>query len=110
MLSRLLTKQIELKIDNKVISFSTIDDFEFSLNARTSISPDRVTGMISLSFDELNDELKSIGAAKFELNRLLSESPEISTGITMRLKSLDTTIFSKEHGWRDIFIALNSND
>ena len=110
MLEKFLSKPIELEINNKTITFSTIDDFEFSLNARTSISSDRVTGMISASFDELNDELKSICSAKFELDRLLSESPEKSTGINMRLKSLDTAIFSKENDWRDIFIALNGYD
>lgn len=110
MLSKLLSKPIELQVGNKTITFSSIDDFEFSLNARTAITPDRVVSMISATFDEINDELKSIGAAKFELDRLSSESPDVSTGITMRLKTIDTAIFSKEHSWRDIFIALNGYD
>jgi len=28
----------------------------------------------------------------------------------MRLKSIDTAIFSKEHSWRNIFIALNNHE
>lgn len=110
MLAKLLAKPIELEINNKIISFSNVDDFEFALTARTSVSTDRVEDMLSSSVNELNDELKSIVSAKFELNKLVSEFPDVSSGITMRLKTLDTAIFSKEHDWRDIFIALNRFD
>lgn len=110
MLAKFLTKPIELNIGNKSIIFSTIDDFEFSLNARTAITPDRITETFSATLDELNEESSSIDIALKELGSLISQSPEVSGGINMRLKLIDTSIFSKEHNWRDIFIALNGYD
>jgi len=110
MLEKFLSKPIELNINNKTIRFSTIDDFEFSLDARTCISPNRIMDMMSASSAELNDEVKSIAVAKDELGRIVSQAPDTSGGITIRLKTIDTSIFSKEHNWRDIFIALNGYD
>ena len=108
MLEKILKKPAELTIDNKVIRFSTIDDFEFALFPRTTITFDKISELISTSFDELCRELQSIRRSKDELSKLLSLCPETSSGINIRLTSVDSGVFSKEHSWRNIFIALNS--
>jgi len=105
-----ITKPVELIINDKVVTFNAIDDFEFALDARTSVTFDKITETLKASQCEQDFESKSIGVAKEKLAKLRSQSPDTSTGINMRLKSINTIVFSKEHGWRDIFIALNNNN
>jgi len=110
MLQRLFTKPVELNINEKTVIFNSIDDFEFAVGARTAISLDKITQTIKSSIGELNLEANSIAAAIENLSGLVSQSPDISSGITMRLKSINSAIFSKDNGWRDIINALNNNE
>jgi len=90
--------------------FNSIDDFEFALDARTAISLDKITNTIRASQGELELESNAISVAKERLSKIVSKSPETSSGISMRLKSIDSAIFSKDNDWRDIIIALNSDE
>jgi len=110
MLQKLFAKPIELIINDKTIMFNSIDDFEFAVGARTAISLDKITDTIKSSIGELSLEANSISIAIENLSELVSQSPDISSGITMRLKSINSAIFSKDNGWRDIIIALNNDD
>jgi FHA domain-containing protein len=104
------TKPIELNINDKSVIFNSVDDFKFALDARTAISLDKITDTIKASLGELQLESDAIVVAREKLSGLISQSPEISSGITMRLKSINSAIFSKDNGWRDIIIALNSDE
>jgi predicted ribosome-associated RNA-binding protein Tma20 len=110
MLQRFFTHPIELTINDKAVLFNSVEDFEFALDARTAIPLDKITNSIQASLQELRQEAESIAVATDKLTSLMSKSPETSSGLTMRLKSTDSSIFSKDNGWRDIIIGLNSND
>ncbi|MBL1142021.1 MAG: FHA domain-containing protein [Proteobacteria bacterium] len=110
MLQRFFTHPIEITIHDKAVMFNSVEDFEFALEARTAIPLDKITSAIKSSVHDLQQEAEAIAVAEDKLAHMMSKSPETSDGITMRLKSIDSSIFSKDNGWRDIIIGLNSDD
>ncbi len=108
MLQKIFTKPVELNIDGKVITFKSVDDYQFALSARTTIPLDKITDAIKSSPGELALESNAILVAieqLSELDNLLSEKGEI----TKSLKAINPVIFSNDNGWRDIFFALKKH-
>jgi len=110
MLSDILKKPVELSVDNKVIKFSSLEEFEFALSPRTAVPYERVSKMMLLPVNELSDELQAIDVAKDEVSRLMSHSPETSIEVSARLEATPSVSFSKEHNWREIFVGLKNSD
>ncbi len=110
MLQRFFTHPIELTINHKSVMFNSVEDFEFALDARTAIPLDKITNAVKASLQELRQEAEAIAVAAKTLSNLMSQSPETSSGITMRLKSTDCSVFSKDNGWRDIINGLNNDE
>ncbi len=110
MLQNFFSHPIELTISDKPVMFNSVEDFEFALDARTAIPLDKITSTVKASLQELKQEAEAIAVAEDKLSQMMSKSPDTSNGITMRLKSIDSSIFSKDNGWRDIIIGLNHDD
>ena len=108
MLNKIFTKPVELNIDGKVITFKSIDDFEFALDARTTIPLEKITEAINATPGELELELNAIVVAIEQLSELNNQSSE-SGEITRSLKAINPVIFSSDNGWRDIFFALKKD-
>ncbi len=108
MLQKIFTKPVELNIDGKVITFKSIDDFEFALSARTTIPLDKVTDAIKSSPGELDLESNAIMVAIEQLSEL-GNHPSENSEITKSLKAINSIIFSNDNGWRDIFFALKKH-
>ena len=108
MLQKIFTKPVELNIDGKVITFKSIDDFEFALGARTTIPLEKITDAIKASPGELNLEANAIEVAIEQLSELNNQSSETGE-ITQSLKAINPIIFSNDNGWRDIFFALKKD-
>ena len=108
MLEKIFTRPVELIIDNKTITFNSIDDFEFAVNARTTIPLKKINEAIKADPGELKLELNSIDIAMEQLSELKQKSPAASE-ITQGLKSINPVVFSNDNGWRDIFFALKND-
>ncbi len=108
MLQKIFTKPVELNIDDKVITFKSIDDFEFSLGARTTIPLEKVTNAIKSTSGELDLELNAIVVAIEQISELISQASE-SGEVTQNLKAINPVIFSNDNDWRDIFFALKKD-
>lgn len=108
MLEKLLSKPIELKIDGKLITFNTLGDFEFALNARTTIPLEKITEAIKSTPGELDLESNAIVIAIEKISELTEEASE-SGEITQNLKAINPVVFSNDHGWREIFFALKKD-
>ncbi|GJM05227.1 MAG: hypothetical protein DHS20C09_12180 [marine bacterium B5-7] len=108
MLQKIFTKPVELNIDDKVITFKSIDDFEFALAARTTIPLEKVTNAIKSSSGELDLELNAIVIAIEQISGLIQQASE-SGEVTQSLKAINPVIFSNDNGWRDIFFALKKD-
>lgn len=108
MLQNIFTKPVELNIDDKVITFKSIDEFEFALGARSTIPLYKITEAIQSSPGELDLEANAIIVAIEQLSELINTSEEAGE-ITQSLKAINPAIFSNDNGWRDIFFALKKD-
>jgi FHA domain-containing protein len=108
MLQKIFTKPVELNIDSKVITFKSIDDFEFALGARTTVPPEKIIDAIKATPGELDLELNAIVVAIEQLSELNDQSSETGD-ITQSLKAINPVVFSNDNGWRDIFFALKKD-
>jgi FHA domain-containing protein len=108
MLKKLLTKPVELTIDGKAITFKSIDDFKFALDARSAVPLEKVTEALKSTPSELDLESNAIVIAIEQITELLDQTSE-SGEITQSLKAINPVIFSNDNDWRDIFFALKKD-
>ncbi len=108
MLQKIFTKPVELNIGGKIITFKSIDDFEFSLGARTTIPLEKINEAIKSTPGELDLEANAIVVAIEQLSDLNNQSSE-KNEITQNLKAINPAIFSNDNAWRDIFFALKKD-
>lgn len=107
MLDKLFAKPLELKIGEQTISFLSISDFEFCLSGRTSVPSSKITDMVKCTTKQLQTEAHTIKDIEKRFVSILSRAIEDTSSISRLLKELDTSIFSQDHGWRNIIGALN---
>ena len=98
---------MELKIGEQTISFLSIADFEFCMSGRTSVPTSKITDLVKCSTKQLQKEAHTIKDIEKRFVAILSRSIEKPASISRSLKELDTSIFSQDHGWRNIIGALN---
>jgi len=108
MLQNIFTKPVELNIGDKVITFKSFDDFEFSLGARTTIPLEKITDALKATQGELDLESNAILIAIEKISELINQTSE-SGEVTQSLKAINPVIFSNDNGWRDIFFALKKH-
>jgi FHA domain-containing protein len=108
MLKKLLTKPVELNIDGKVITFKSMDDFEFAMSSRTTIPQERIIEAINAASGELDLELNSMIVAIENISELINQASEQGE-VTQKLKAINSVIFSNDNNWRDIFFALKKD-
>ena len=108
MLQKIFTKPVQLKIDGKIITFASIDDFEFTLGARTTIPLTRITEAMNATPGELDLESNSMVVAIEQISELIDQT--FGSGeVTQSLKAINPVIFSNDNNWRDIFFALKKD-
>lgn len=107
MLQKIFTKPLELNIGEKVITFKSIEDFQFAMNARTMLPQTRIIEAISSTANELNMELNTIDIAIEKISELIKQSE--NNEVTQKLKAINPVIFSSDNNWRDIFFALKKH-
>lgn len=107
MLNKFFSKPIELNVGEQTLRFCSIPDFEFCLTGRTSVPSKKITELVKLSPKKLKNEAVTIKDIEKRFVNILSRSIEDSNSINKALRELDPTIFSQDHGWRNIIAALN---
>ena len=107
MLNKLFAKPMELTVGEQTISFLSIADFEFCMSGRTSVPTSKFTDLVKCSTKQLRKEAHTIKDIEKRFVVILSRSIENPSSISRSLKELDTSIFSQDHGWRNIIGALN---
>jgi hypothetical protein len=110
MLSKLFPKPLELKVGDQVLKFCSIADFEFCMNGRTSVPSKKITQMVKFSVQQLKKEARTIKDIEKMFVAILSHSIEDQNSINRALRELDTTVFSQDHGWRNIINSLNEGE
>jgi hypothetical protein len=110
MQNKIFKNSIELNINKKTIKFTSVADFVFAMEGRISPSSEKLSELFKMPVEELKKEVAKIEAINKSLFSVLSRIVEEPDCIMEAIKELDSSIFSKDHGWRDILIALNNSN
>ncbi len=108
MLKDLFTKPLRLELDDRVITFNSPGDFEFSLASRTEVPAGKVAALVRLDADALRREARSIRDVERRFVEVIAKSIEESGNIGYLIREMDAKLFSQDHGWRQIISALAS--
>ena len=107
MLQNIFSKPVELNIGETVITFKSMEDFEFAMNARTMLPQSRITEAVNATQNDLKMELNTIDVAIEQISELIKQSEE--NEVTQKLKAINPVVFSSDNNWRDIFFALKKH-
>ena len=107
MLSNLFSKPLELQVGDQLLKFCSIADFEFCMNGRTSVPSKKITQMVKFTTQQLKKEARTIKDIEKMFVAILSHSIEDQNSINRALREIDTSVFSQDHGWRNIIGSLN---
>ena len=108
LLDKLFAKPVELLVGEQTLKFSSIIDFEFALNGRTSIPSNKITDLVRFTTIQLKKEAHVIKEVEKRFVTMLSKSIEDPKSIDRSLREIDPLTFSQDHGWREIISALNN--
>lgn len=106
MFGNLFSKPLLLTIDKKKVKFFSISDFEFSVSGRCSVPANKIMAMVELTKQQLERESHTIRKIERSLIKIITHSIEESGSISRLLNELSPSVFSQDHSWRDIVMAL----
>lgn len=107
MLNKLFARPLSLTIGGQPISFDTLAEFEFCLSGRTDVPARKVAALVGLSADELKHEAKNLKSIEKQFVDILQRSIESPGSIANNLRDIDPHVFSQDHNWRELILALN---
>lgn len=107
MLQNIFSKPVELNVGDRLITFKSMEDFEFAMDARTTLPQSRITDAINSTPNEIDMELNTMDIAIEQITELVNESEQ--SEVTQQLKAINPVIFSSDNHWRDIFFALKKH-
>ncbi len=110
MFKKIFSKPLRLVIDDKLITFNSLDDFEFALSTRSEVPWKRVTDSFKRSDSELEREAEGIKQAEKRFVDILTKTMETETTLGKHVKKMEVKLFSQDHQWRSIMSALNNQD
>lgn len=106
MLGKLSNKPVIFTFGDSKVKFSSLDDFEFAMAGRNTLSTKKVIEIIKYSLAELKEETRKVRKVEKKLVEILSESLLTPNSIDSYLRKADRNIFSNDHGWRKIISCL----
>ncbi len=107
MLDKIFAKPLKFTVGEQTLYFMSIADFEFCLSGRTSVPSSKITDLVKCTTKQLRMEARTIKNVEKRFIMILLRSIEDPQSISHLLKKLDTSIFSQDHGWRNIIVSLH---
>jgi hypothetical protein len=101
---------LTLSIENMTLTFTSIDDLKFALDAKTQLPVWKYDELIALPLDALEKQAVDIRNVEGELLHILDASFTEPLSIDYHLREIDNRIFSEDHAWREFMEALNKQD
>ena len=110
MFTKIFSKPLRLAIDNRTVTFDSVDDFDFALSGRTEVPWQRITDSLRLSDEELTREAEGIKKVESRFVDAISSALEDQTSIGRHFREMDIKLFSQDHQWRSIIAELTKQD
>ncbi len=99
-----------LSIENMTVTFTSIDDLKFALDAKTQLPVWKYDELRALPLDVLEKQAVDIRNVEGRLLHVLDASFTEPLSIDYQLREIDNRIFSEDHAWREFMEALNKQD
>ncbi len=99
-----------LSIGNVTLTFTSIDDLKFALDAKTQLPVWKYDELIAFSLEALEKQAVDIRNVEGQLLHVLDASFTEPLSIDYHLREIDNRIFSEDHAWREFMEALNKQD
>ncbi|MBT6274086.1 MAG: FHA domain-containing protein [Chromatiales bacterium] len=103
-----MMKRIALNIDQSVITFNSLVDFEFCLDSRTEVPARRVTQLAQQPTEQLLAEARSIRTVEQRFMDVLADAIDTPASLPQNMRKLDRQLFSQDFRWRAIIEATNA--
>jgi hypothetical protein len=100
-------KEIRLKLNGQALHFRSLDDFSFSIEARTSVPSARFYELLDRTPPELRQEAKSIKSVEKNLVDILEDALIDAAACGPAIRELGLQVFSSDHDWRPLMAELN---
>lgn len=110
MLDKRFDRPLTIRFNNQELSFSALAEFEFALAGRTEVPASQLGALFARGPEALEHEAGAIKAVEKQLVAILTHAIETQAGVGAHLRSIDPQVFSQDHGWREIMLALRSQD
>ena len=91
----------------QILTFSTLDDFEFCLDARVEVPARKVAELLKQPLDNLRKEARSIRRVEERFMQVLTAALDDPEALGRSMRSLDRQLFSQDYRWRSIVVALD---
>ncbi len=106
MFRRASPRSLALEIEDRVLTFPTLAEFDFALASRTEVPTPKITSLVRLSDEALKDEARAIKKVEMHFVDLVTANMEDPAALGHDLRGLDIKLFSQDHQWRSIMSAL----
>ncbi len=87
-------------LNDQPLEFKSIDDFSFTFESHTSVSPARFDELLQRSSDELSREAESIKLIENNLVYILEGALYGASAFRSAIQGFSLQIFSKDPDWR----------
>ena len=104
------TEPLRINLDSVTVTFNTIEDLKFALEAKTQLPISKYDELRALSMEALQKQAEDIRKVETRLLQILDDSFAEPMSVDYQLRDLDVRIFSEDHRWRDLIEALNDKD
>lgn len=108
-MSNTTTKPVRLRIDDALLTFTTLRDFEFCLDARTEVPASKVASLLKQPVEALRREAEAIRDVEQRLMAVLTSDLQERRGLSHGMRALDRQLFSQDYRWRSIVSGLDAS-
>ena len=98
---------LSLELEDKIVTFNGLAEFEFALSSRTEFPVRKVAHLIGRSPEELEHVATQIRQVEKRFAEVLAQSLQRPGTIGVLMREIDVKLFSQDHGWRELVQALN---
>lgn len=99
---------VKLSIDGRTVTFHSLEDFEFCLDARTEVPARKMTELGRQGAERLHEEAINIRKVERRFTDVLARDLEGRDRISRSMRELDSKLFSQDFRWRSIMAAVTS--
>ncbi len=102
------SKPARLTVDGKVLTFHSLEEFEFCLDPRTEVPARKVAELLQKPLQHLRDEARNIRHVEQRFMQVLTDALDDPAALGRSMNAIDRQLFSQDFRWRSIVSSLDA--